>query len=236
MNSTIIIDNFFSDPMAVRKLALAQNYTHTPYATAVRSDTLEKTEPKFFQEFTKSLIAKVTDLTDCHLEIDLGFQYSPECYNIGVPSSHIHTDDGPSCEFTVMVYLNPESIGRGYFGTGFYELDEAKITSYDHFVQTKFYEMLEGKRIYCAEAPRLSDEEKENAVALIKEHDSHFRLVDYVSNVFNRCLIFPANRLHDAVGYFGKTLQDSRLVLIGFAKLHSQEKSYRFLTEKRYTK
>jgi len=236
MNSTIVIDNFFSDPMAVRELALAQNYTHNGYATALRTDPLNKTEPAFFQQFTKSLVTKITDLTDCQLEIELGFQYSPEYYNIGVPSSHIHTDNGPSCEFTVMVYLNPDSFGKGYFGTAFYELDEIKMNSYAHFMETKFHEMMEGKRIYCSEAHRLNAEEKENVVSLIKEHDSHFRLVDYVSNVFNRCLIFPANRLHDAVGYFGKTLQDSRLVLIGFAKLHSQEKSYRFLTEKRYTK
>ena len=236
MNSIIIIDNFFDDPMAVRRLALSQTYSHNPYSTALRTNRLDIIEPKFFNEFSKNLVTKLTDIENFHLEIDLAFQYSPEYYNIGSQSSHIHTDDNPSCEFTVMVYLSPESFGRGYYGTAFYELDEAKITSYSIFMENKFEKMLEGKRIYCAKSHELNPEEKENAVELIREHDSHFRLVDYVSNVFNRCLIFPAHRFHDAVGYFGNNMHDSRMVLIGFAKLHSTEKSYRFITEKRYTK
>jgi len=236
MNSIIVIDNFFDDPVKVRNLALSQQYTHNPYATALRTDRIENINREFYEEFLETLLVKITDQSDCGIEINCAFQYSPEYYNIGTSSSHIHTDDSPSCEFTVMVYLNPQSFGRGYYGTAFYELDEAKITSFDHFMQTKFLTLLEKKSIYCSQAHMLNEKEKENAVALIKEHDSHFRLVDYVSNVFNRCLIFPAHRFHDAVGYFGKTLQDSRLVLIGFAKLHPKEKSYRFLTEKRYTK
>lgn len=41
-------------------------------------------------------------------------------------------------------------------------------------------------------------------------------LVDYVENVYNRCVIFNAKRFHSATSYFGTTPENSRLFQVFF--------------------
>lgn len=44
----------------------------------------------------------------------------------------------------------------------------------------------------------------------------NWELVDYVENVYNRCVIFNAKRFHSATKYFGTTPEDSRLFQVFF--------------------
>jgi hypothetical protein len=41
-------------------------------------------------------------------------------------------------------------------------------------------------------------------------------LVDSVANVYNRCVIFNAQSLHAAAGYYGDTKENSRLFHLYF--------------------
>ena len=61
--------------------------------------------------------------------------------------------------------------------------------------------------------------EKQSDFVIPKEETSDFEnweLVDYVENVYNRCVIFNAKRFHSATQYFGTTPENSRLFQVFF--------------------
>jgi len=105
----------------------------------------------------------------------------------------IHSDSLNT--YAAVVYLNPDADKDS--GTGFYRHKET------------------GK-----------ESEKDPGIVLPKEECIDFdkwELVNYVENVYNRCIIFDAKKYHSATKYFGTTLENSRFTQVFFFDLKESE-------------
>jgi hypothetical protein len=211
MNKIVVIDDFFETPMLVRNFALTQKYNEYEYVTGFRTVDVSDIDNNFF-EFFKAKFCKELGIDPASINSQCSFQYSPSVWEIGT-AFHIHKDPAT---FSAMVFLYPDPPdGKG---TAFYKLDETKRDSYDSFMQNKFKDMIKYKTLMCQDIYNISDIDRSKAIELILEHDSHFLMTDYIGNKFNRCIIWPSDYWHDAFGYFGNNIEDSRMMLISFNK------------------
>jgi hypothetical protein len=67
---------------------------------------------------------------------------------------------------------------------------------------------------------KTSQEYQENSEFVLPKEEctnlDNWEMIDYVENVYNRCVIFNAKRFHSATKYFGTTPEDSRLFQVFF--------------------
>jgi hypothetical protein len=101
----------------------------------------------------------------------------------------IHSDSVNT--YAAVVYLNPDSDRES--GTGFYKNKET------------------GNEL-----------ENDPNLVLPKEECIDFdrwERINYVENIYNRCVIFNAKRYHSATKYFGTTPENSRLTQVFFFDL-----------------
>ena len=134
---------------------------------------------------------------DSDLILNIKDSYSNGCFQYCPSNSTkwIHSDTVNS--YAAVVYLNPNT--QKDSGTGFYK---NKVTD--------------------------KDREDNPDQILSKEECTNFsnwELVNYVENVYNRCIIFDAKKYHSATKYFGNTLEDSRLTQVFFFDLQNDERS-----------
>ena len=61
---------------------------------------------------------------------------------------------------------------------------------------------------------------KESGTAFYNNINNNFNKVYEVENIYNRCLIYPANLYHEGQNFFGDKLLNSRLNLVFFAKIN----------------
>jgi hypothetical protein len=61
---------------------------------------------------------------------------------------------------------------------------------------------------------------KNSGTAFYSQMNDKFNKVYEVENIYNRCIIYPANLYHEGLNFFGNTLDDSRLNLVFFAKVN----------------
>jgi len=99
--------------------------------------------------------------------------------------------DNPN-EYAAVIYLHPNPPPR--CGTGFYQ----------HIKTKKTYEG-------AKETFPIDEILNFNA----------WEEIDYVENVYNRCIIYDAKQFHTATGYFGTTPEDSRLFQVFFFSILS---------------
>tara|TARA_B100000287_G_C20393657_1_gene686707 strand:+ start:44 stop:679 length:636 start_codon:yes stop_codon:yes gene_type:complete len=194
-----IIDNFFEDPYRIRKAALDSKewYNHSTWP-GYRSIIPEIICKEYLQKIESILNEEV-------YPADLKFQYVDKSWGNGT----CHCDND---KYTVLTFLSPSPPPNSGIEIYNEKQDHDNIQRMGYkigeFESTK-------KRYYDSERnpiQRFFFEKK------AKELNSSFGPPCIIPNVFNRTVIFNSERVHRAQNFFGNTLRDSRLTIIGFLK------------------
>jgi len=196
-----VIDNFFKDPYAIRKLALKQTYKPDP----------DFKWPGMRMDFYKNpaLDSYRIKYADCYkkfLDVPceagwMYFQSIDKSWGQGI----CHADY--SVRYTIITYLNidsPPDSGTEVYGETFEAFHDFLHKSADI------------KKSFFKKEKNLIDTYLYNKK--LKKFNSKFTDPCIVPNKFNRTLIFEGKRVHRAQNFFGTTLADSRLTLISFFK------------------
>lgn len=185
-----VVDNFYKDPHAVRKLALQQTYYSGEGAVGHR------TRKQFLftglkEAFESIANIKIADRANGYGWLDEGingrFQYCPA----GTPSV-FHCD---SQKWAAVIYLTPDAPPQS--GTSFFRHRETKIF---HNTQIN-WDTGEGLKVF-------------NQKTFLD--GTPYETIDTVGNVFNRLIIFDGGLIHSGINYFGWDLESSRLFHIFF--------------------
>ncbi|WP_137719884.1 DUF6445 family protein [Methylobacillus flagellatus] len=195
-----VVENFYEDPDAIRKFALAQDYKfchEIPNINYVfpgsRTKELLDLDRKLFEKVSAKLISLFHNPELDHMRwlISTSFQSVTEEYGRGV----IHTDNNTI--LAAVLYLNPEPEPDS--GTSLFKKNR-------HFDEAAYAQAI-----------------KENDTLFRQKHkvmrEDYHRMFDEivrVNNVYNSLIVYEGDTFHAANRFFGKTLQDSRLAQVFF--------------------
>ena len=187
-----IIDNFFEDPLKVRKDALSLKFSklngiYPGYRAWVNKEVKEKIA-LMLTSYT-SIQEVDDDLLKCF------YQISPAYYGSG----WIHRDD--NCRFAGVVYLN-ENTDRDA-GTSIYEKPS-------NISETALRELQKHKANFYNNKTSNRNDHIRNF------HNSNYKKIYSVDNVFNRLFLYKASLLHCENKFFGNTKETCRLTLVFF--------------------
>lgn len=186
-----VVDNFYTDPHAVREFALQQTYF--PGEGAVGHRTRKQFLFDGLRESFESIIgSKIVDHTNDGFGwndegINGRFQYCPA----GTPSV-FHCD---SQKWAAVIYLTPDAPPES--GTSFFRHKETKIL---HNSQID-WESGEGLKVF-------------NQHTFLDS--TPYETIDTIGNVFNRLVIFDGGLIHSGINYFGWDIKTSRLFHVFF--------------------
>jgi len=189
--SIIVIDDFYSNPYDVRDFALNQEFKITGQFPGFRTKSMLNDIIKEAIEYIiKPFAGKIIDWLDKDENSSTGaFQYTTEEHH-----SWLHTDGG--VDWAAVLYLTPDAPPSA--GTGFYR---HKTTGIERFV-------------YYTEKPT----EKDLTHPYLTDYKdmTKWELTDYVSNKFNRLILYDASMFHKSLDYFGKDKYNGRLFQVFF--------------------
>ena len=205
-----IIENFYDNPDAIRKFALAQEYTFCHDRSNLdyvypgsRTKDLFDLDSNLHAEICKKLISVFhnTEYDYMRWAVSTNFQGVSESYKQGV----IHTDHNTI--FAGVLYLTPSAPLDT--GTSLFRKNKT-------FDESKYQQALDDndKRFRGGE------------IAMDISYHSMFDEVVRVNNVYNTLIIYEGRHFHAANQFFGKTLKDSRLAQVFFInKIDAQKQS-----------
>ena len=190
---TICVDDFYTDPDAVRNFALEQDFCYSsPEWPGRRTKNLDEISPIFFQSFCKKLFSIYYDLEDREItwKVRTNFQLvkpysedenSPK--NVGC----IHRDDwqdidGSNIICAGIIYLTPKinrNCGTSIFKRINYRLNDttAKQDLYGNNIDTGFDQV-------------------------INEQDQQFEETARFYNYYNRLVSFDASSYHGVNSFY----------------------------------
>jgi len=205
-----IVENFYENPDAIRKFALAQEYKfcgdqeNPEYGwPGSRTKDLFALDKMLFEKVCKKLVSVFHNTEHDHMRwvITTSFQSSTADYEQGV----MHTDTNTI--FAGVLYLTPDAPLNS--GTSLYRKNAT-------FNQDKYQRALDvNDEIYKAK----------QKVAPTDYH-SMFDEVVRVNNVYNTLILFEGHNYHTANQFFGDKLENSRLTQVFFInKIDAQKQS-----------
>lgn len=205
-----IIENFYVDPDAVRKFALAQEYTYCgDYENqqygwpGCRTKDLFELDKTLFEMVCKKLVSVFHNTEHDYMRwaITTNFQSSTADYGEGV----MHTDENTI--FAGVLFLTPDAPLNA--GTSLYRKNAT-------FNQQKYEQALAlNDKIY-----------KANGKLVPTDYHSMFDEVVRVNNVYNTLILFEGDQYHTANQFFGDTLENSRLTQVFFInKIDAQKQN-----------
>ena len=205
-----IVENFYENPDAIRKFALAQEYQflkdrkNADYVyPGARTKELVDLDKHLYAKIIEKLVSVFhnTDYDHMRWAISTNFQYVTEEYNTGV----IHTDHNTI--FAAVLYLSPNAPLNS--GTSLFKPNAS-------FNAEKY------------EAALVANDARFRAGEIVMDTSYHsmFDEIVRVNNVYNTLILYEGRHYHAANQFFGKTPQDSRLAQVFFvnkidAKKHS---------------
>lgn len=180
--TSIIIDDFYSNPEEVREFGLAQEFD------VVGNFPGARTEP-FLNDSVKDHIS--SHITPLHGEIEwLSTEYTGAFqYTTARDRSWIHADENNM--WAGVLYLTPNAPltgGTGIFKhkeTGLYKIPRLEDGSIDWDLTNKIYED--------------------------SQDMTKWEMTDFIGNKFNRLVIYQGDLFHTSLDYFGKDMYDGRL-------------------------
>ena len=205
-----VIENFYENPDAIRKFALAQKYTLCHERASleyvypgIRTKDLYDLDSNLHAEICKKLISIFHNTEYDHMcwALSTNFQCVSEEYGRGV----IHTDHNTI--FAGVLYLSPDAPLDS--GTSLFKKNKI-------FDEARYQQALDDndKRFRGGE------------IAMDTGYHSMFDEVVRVNNVYNTLIIYEGRHFHAANKFFGKTLKDSRLAQVFFInKIDAQKQS-----------
>ena len=192
-----IIDNFFADPYRIRKAALESKNWYSDSSWPGYRHLVPEGIVKDYVQKIGSVLNEEVYLSD------LKFQYVDKSWGTGA----CHCDHE---KYTTLTFLSPSPPSNSgieiYSETHGHDSLRGRGRKIDLFESDK-------RRYYTSDRnpiQRFFFEKK------IKQMNSLFEDPCIVSNVFNRTVIFDSIRLHRAQNFFGNSVRDSRLTMIGF--------------------
>ena len=205
-----IIENFYENPDAIRKFALAQQYTYCKEVSKIeyvypgcRTKDLSLLNKELFDKICTKLVSVFHNAENDQMRwlITTSFQSVSAEYNQGV----IHTDS--NTVFAGVLYLTPDAPLTG--GTSL-------------FKKNKTFDEAEYQQALVQNDERF----KAGEIAMNTSYHSMFDEVVRVNNVYNTLIIYEGRHFHAANDFFGKTLEDSRLAQVFFInKIDAQKQS-----------
>jgi hypothetical protein len=205
-----IIENFYENPDAIRKFALAQKFTFCHQRQSLeyvypgsRTKDLFDLDSSLHEKICKKLISVFHNTEHDYMRwaLSTNFQSVTAEYKDGV----IHTDQNTI--FAGVLYLTPDAplnSGTSLFKPNI-KFDEKK---YQHALK--------------------QNDEKFRAGEIIMDTSYHgmFDEIVRVNNVYNTLIIYEGRHFHAANQFFGKTMKDSRLAQVFFVnKIDAQKQS-----------
>lgn len=186
----IVVDNFYSDPDAVRKFAMSQEFVaQEQYHKGKR--TVKSFIPSWIKgEFEKYLTRPIKEFVGATGV----FQYC-----IAKDQVVYHYD---MQEYAAMVYLSPNApleTGTSTF--------RSKINGMTH-AATEEEALKRNMSVIDLNAQSFNGNNFYDK--------TNMELMDSVANVYNRMVIFNARALHAASGYYGTTMENGRLFHLFF--------------------
>jgi len=205
-----IVENFYENPDAIRKFALAQKFTfchEIPNVKYVfpgsRTKDLVDLDSALQQEICKKLVSVFHNAEYDYMRwaISTSFQSVSEEYKQGV----IHTDHNTI--FAAVLYLTPDAPLNG--GTSLFKKNKT-------FDEKKYLKALDDNDARF----------KAGEIVMDTSYHSMFDEIVRVNNVYNTLIIYEGRHFHAANQFFGKTLKDSRLAQVFFInKIDAQKQS-----------
>ena len=205
-----IVENFYENPDAIRKFALAQKYTFCHEVANIdyvypgcRTQDLSNLDKALFDKICTKLVSVFHNAENDHMRwlITTSFQSVSAQYNQGV----IHTDH--NTVFAAVLYLTPDAPLNS--GTSLFKKNKT-------FDEKKYQQALDD-----------NDERfKAGEIAMSTDYHSMFDEIVRVNNVYNTLILYEGRHYHAANQFFGKTMQDSRLAQVFFvSKIDAQKQS-----------
>ncbi|CAB4125861.1 hypothetical protein UFOVP181_377 [uncultured Caudovirales phage] len=187
-----VIDNFFETAEVWRHYALKQDFARDENSTwpGTRTATLDQLNIELFNSLATSIINHMHDKKYFSL-LKINFALVDTSYNIG----WMHQDE-PQYNVAGVIFLNKNAPANT--GLSFYH----KIADNNQDYNSIFFEELKADL-----------EDRKAYVKFKEEQRTLFKRNMTVENVFNRCVMFPPDQFHAADGYFGNTIDDSRLTI-----------------------
>ena len=195
-----IIENFYENPDAIRKFALAQDYTfchdrqNLEYVyPGGRTKDLFDLDSAMHEKICKKLVSVFHNAEHDYMRwaLSSNFQSVAADYNHGV----IHTDHNTI--FAGVLYLTPDAPLNS--GTSLFKKNK-------HFDEKQYLQALDDNDARF----RAGNIEMDTA------YHTMFDEIVRVNNVYNTLIIYEGRHFHAANQFFGKTLQDSRLAQVFF--------------------
>jgi hypothetical protein len=205
-----VIENFYQNPDAIRKFALAQKFTFCKEVPNIeyvypgcRTKDLSLLNKDLFDKICTKLVSVFHNAEHDTMRwlITTSFQSVSEEYSQGV----IHTDS--NTVFAGVLYLSPDASLNG--GTSLFKPNKT-------FDEAQYQQALVD-----------NDERfKTGEIAMDTAYHSMFDEIVRVNNVYNTLIIYEGRHYHAANQFFGKTLKDSRLAQVFFvSKIDAQKQS-----------
>ena len=205
-----IIENFYENPDAIRKFALAQEYTfchdrlNMEYVyPGSRTKDLFDLDSKLHEKICKKLVSVYhnAEYDLMRWAISTSFQSVSAEYGQGV----IHTDH--NTVFAAVLYLTPDAPLNG--GTSLFKKNKT-------FDEKKYQQALNDNDARF----------KTGEIAMDTSYHSMFDEIVRVNNMYNTLIIYEGRHFHAANHFFGKTIKDSRLAQVFFVnKIDAQKQS-----------
>ena len=203
-----IIENFYENPDAIRKFALAQKYTFChdrPNLKYVypggRTKDLFDLDNTLHENISKKLVSIFHNSEHDYMRwaLSTNFQSVSADYNAGV----IHTDHDTI--FAGVLYLTPDAPLNG--GTSLFKKNKT-------FDESKYLQALDDNDARF----------RTGKIQMDTAYHSMFDEIVRVNNVYNTLIIYEGRHFHAANQFFGKTLKDSRLAQVFFSnKIDAQK-------------
>ena len=195
-----VIENFYENPDAIRKFALAQKYMFCDEIADIsytfpgcRTADISTLDKALFDKICTKLVSVFHNAEHDHMHwvMTTSFQSVAAEYGQGV----IHTDHNTI--FAAVLYLTPGAPLNG--GTSLFKKNKT-------FDESQYLQALEDNDARF----------KTGKIVMNTDYHTMFDEIVTVNNVYNTLIIYEGRHYHAANQFFGKTLKDSRLAQVFF--------------------
>lgn len=214
-----VVENFYENPDAIRKFALAQKYKFCherpdfPYVyPGSRTPDVFDLDVELHEQICKKLISVFHNAEHDYMRwaISTSFQSVTEEFGKGV----LHTDT--NTVFAAVLYLTPNAPLNS--GTSLFKKNEK-------FNLEKYTKALEQNDVLF----------KSGKKVMSTDYHSMFDEVVRVNNVYNTLILYEGDTFHAANKFFGNSLKNSRLAQVFFINRVDAQKESSFPLNRKKT-
>ena len=198
----LITENFLTDPYRVRNLALKSDFDIT-------SATWPGCRCNIPEPIKKELISRTELVLDEKVTLSSAyFQWMDKSWGEGICHPDLRTVEGIDLKYTSITFLNLEAP----FHSGVEVYDE-------RYYKDAYAGKIMGEFTVSTTVPFYTSNRNFISRKIfqrkVRKYNSYFKDPFVIPNKFNRNVIFTSPLIHRAQNFFGSTVLDSRLILVG---------------------